>query len=183
MSYSRSRWRRTPNAPAIEFEDASLTYGELNRRANRLARYLRTIGVKPETRVAIGLGRGLEMVVGMVAVLKAGGAYVPLDLSYPEQRLRFILEDSAPVALLARSDLRDLPGGTEAGIQIVDVANEVVYADLPETNLELSETGVDPENLAYVIYTSGSTGRTEGERDTPPQHSWIHFWNGLCELR
>ncbi|MBZ5509478.1 MAG: AMP-binding protein, partial [Acidobacteriia bacterium] len=80
--------RRTPNAPAIVFEDASLTYGELNRRANQLAHYLRSIGVKPETRVAIGLERGLEMVVGMVAVLKAGGAYVPLDLSYPEQRLQ-----------------------------------------------------------------------------------------------
>ena len=103
--------RRTPNAPAILFEDASLTYGELNRRANQLAHYLRSIGVKPETRVAIGVERGLEMVVGMVAVLKAGGAYVPLDLSYPEQRLRFMLQDSAPVALLARSDLRDLPAG------------------------------------------------------------------------
>src|SRR5579864_6019784 len=154
--------RRTTNAPAIVFEDAFLTYGELNRRANRLARYLRTIGVKPETRVAIGVERGLEMVVGMVAVLKAGGAYVPLDLSYPEQRLRFMLQDSAPVALLARSDLRDLPAGIEAGIQIVDVGNEVMYEDLPETNLERSETGVDPECLAYVIYTSGSTGEPKG---------------------
>src|SRR5580765_8276951 len=154
--------RKTPNAPAIVFEDASLTYGELNRRANRLARYLRTIGVKPETRVAIGVERGLEMVVGMVAVLKAGGAYVPLDLSYPEQRLQFILQDSAPVALLARSDLRDLPGGIEAGIQIVDVGNEVVYEDLAETNLERVETGVDAECLAYVIYTSGSTGEPKG---------------------
>ena len=153
---------RMPNNVAVEYQGQELTYGKLNRRANRLARYLRTIGVKPEKRVAIGLERGLEMVVGMVAVLKAGGAYVPLDLSYPEQRLRFILEDSAPVALLARSDLRDLPGGIEAGIQIVDVGNEVVYADLPETNLERSETGVNPENLAYVIYTSGSTGEPKG---------------------
>src|SRR5579864_7603526 len=154
--------RRTPNGPAIVLEDAFLTYGELNRRANRLARHLRTIGVKPETRVAIGVERGLEMVAGMLAVLKAGGAYVPLDLSYPEQRLRFMLQDSAPVALLARSDLRDLPAGIEAGIQIVDVGNEVVYEDLPETNLERSETGVDPECLAYVIYTSGSTGEPKG---------------------
>ncbi|HEV8491405.1 MAG TPA: amino acid adenylation domain-containing protein, partial [Candidatus Angelobacter sp.] len=154
--------RRTPQAPAIVFEDASLTYGDLNRRANQLARYLRTIGVKPETRVAIGVERGLEMVVGMVAVLKAGGAYVPLDLSYPEQRLRFILEDSAPVALLARSDLRDLPGAIAPGMQLVDVENEVVYEELPETNLERGETGVDAENLAYVIYTSGSTGEPKG---------------------
>ncbi|HET8891689.1 MAG TPA: amino acid adenylation domain-containing protein [Candidatus Angelobacter sp.] len=154
--------RRTPNAPAIVFEDAFLTYGELNRKANRLARYLRSLGVKPETRVAIGLERGLEMVVGMVAVLKAGGAYVPLDLSYPEQRLQFMLQDSAPVALLARSDTRDLPGAIAAGLQVVDVGNEVVYEDQPETNLERAETGVDPECLAYVIYTSGSTGEPKG---------------------
>ena len=153
---------RMPNNVAVEYQGQELTYGELNRRANQLAHYLRTIGVKPETRVAIGVERGLEMVVGMVAVLKAGGAYVPLDLSYPEQRLQFMLQDSAPVALLARSDLRDLPGAIEAGIQIVDVGNEVVYEDQPETNLEREETGVDPECLAYVIYTSGSTGEPKG---------------------
>src|SRR6476646_5600385 len=154
--------RITPNPPAVVFKDASLTYGELNRRANQLAHYRRSVGVKPETRGASGVERGLEMVVGMVAVLKAGGAYVPLDLSYPEQRLRFILEDSAPVALLARSDLQGLPGEIEAGIQIVDVGNEVVYEDLPETNLEREETGVTAENIAYVIYTSGSTGEPKG---------------------
>src|SRR5579859_7399053 len=153
---------KMPNNVAVEYQGQELTYGELNRRANQLAHYLRSIGVKPETRVAIGLERGLEMVVGMVAVLKAGGAYVPLDLSYPEQRLRFMLQDSAPVALLARSDLRDLPAGIEAGLQIVDVGNEIVYEDQPETNLERGETGVNPENLAYVIYTSGSTGEPKG---------------------
>ena len=157
--------RRTPNAPAIVFEDASLTYGELNRRANQLARYLRSIGVKPETRVAIGVERGLEMVVGMVAVLKAGGAYVPLDLSYPVERLQFILQDSAPVALLVSSEwqgMEDLAGGIHEGIQIIDLANEDVFTNLPETNLDRAETGVDPENLACVIYTSGSTGEPKG---------------------
>src|SRR6476661_3736902 len=153
---------RMPNNVAVEYQGQELTYGELNRRANQLAHYLRTIGVKPERRVAIGVERGLEMVVGMVAVLKAGGAYVPLDLSYPEQRLRFILEDSAPVALLVRSDLQGMPGAIEAGIEMVDLGNEVVYEELPETNLERGETGVDPENLAYVIYTSGSTGEPKG---------------------
>jgi amino acid adenylation domain-containing protein len=153
---------RMPDNVAVEYMGQELTYAELNRKANQLARYLRTIGVKLETRVAIGVERGLEMVVGMVAVLKAGGAYVPLDLSYPEQRLQFIFEDSAPVALLARSDLQGLPGGIDASIQIVDVANEIVYEDLPDTNLERMETGVDPECLAYVIYTSGSTGEPKG---------------------
>jgi amino acid adenylation domain-containing protein len=152
---------RVPNNVAVEYQGQELTYGELNRKANRLAHYLRTIGVKPETRVAIGVERGLEMVIGMVAVLKAGGAYVPLDLSFPEQRLRFIIEDSAPVALLVRSDLQGMPA-IEAGIEMVDLGNEVVYEELPETNLERGETGVDPENLAYVIYTSGSTGEPKG---------------------
>ena len=137
----------------------------LNRRANRLARYLRTVGVRPEARVAIGVERGLEMVVGMVAVLKAGGAYVPLDLSYPVERLQFILEDSSPVALLVRSDgqgLGDWAGAVHEGIQVIDLANEDVFRNLPETNLERAETGVEAENLAYVIYTSGSTGEPKG---------------------
>ena len=156
---------KRPNAVAVEHQGQELMYAELNRRANRLAHYLRTVGVRPEARVAIGVERGLEMVVGMVAVLKAGGAYVPLDLSYPVERLQFILQDSAPVALLVRSDwpgLQDLAGGVHAGIQVVDLANEDAFANLPETNLERGETGVDAENLAYVIYTSGSTGEPKG---------------------
>ena len=156
---------RRPNAVAVEYQGQELTYAELNRRANRLARYLRTVGVKPEARVAIGVERGLEMVVGMVAVLKAGGAYVPLDLSYPVERLQFILEDSAPVALLVRSawqGLQDLAGGIHEGIQVIDLVNEEVFRNLPETNLERVETGVEAENLAYVIYTSGSTGEPKG---------------------
>ena len=157
--------RRTPSAPAIMFEDAYLTYSELNRRANKLGHYLRASGVKQETRLAVWVERGLEMAVGMGSVLKPGGSYVPLDLSYPEQRLRFILEDSAPVALLARSDLQGLPElarGIHEGIQIIDLANEDAFRNLPETNLERVETGVDPECLAYVIYTSGSTGEPKG---------------------
>ena len=153
---------RMPNKVAVEYMGQELSYGDLNRRANQLAHYLRTIGVTLETRVAIGVERGLELVVGMLAVLKAGGAYVPLDLSFPEQRLQFILQDSNPVALLVRSDLQGLPGGIEAGIQIVDIENELAYEYLPETNPGRAETGVDSECLAYVIYTSGSTGEPKG---------------------
>ncbi|HET9280362.1 MAG TPA: condensation domain-containing protein, partial [Candidatus Angelobacter sp.] len=153
---------RSPQARAIVFGDDSLTYGELNRRANQLARYLRSVGVKPDTRVAIGLERSLEMVVGMMAVLKAGGAYVPLDLSYPEERLRFILEDSAPVALLARNDLQGLLRGIDERVHVIDLSSDFMFEDLPETNLDRAETGVDPECLACVIYTSGSTGEPKG---------------------
>ncbi|HEY2914372.1 MAG TPA: condensation domain-containing protein, partial [Candidatus Angelobacter sp.] len=156
---------KRPNAVAVEHVGEELTYAELNRRANRLAHYLRTVGVKPEARVAIGVERGLEMVVGVVAVLKAGGAYVPLDLSYPVERLQFILQDSAPVAMLVSSNgqgVANLGSAIHAGIQVIDVANEDVFRNLPETNLDRTETGVDTENLVYVIYTSGSTGEPKG---------------------
>jgi amino acid adenylation domain-containing protein len=154
--------RRTPQAPAIGFENASLSYGELNRRANQLAHYLRALGVKPDARVAICVERGFEMVVGLVAILKAGGAYVPLDLSYPMERLQFILQDSVPVALLAQGDLHGVLGGIDERVCVIDLANEVVFGDLPETDLDRHETGVDSECLAYVIYTSGSTGEPKG---------------------
>ena len=90
---------KTPEAVAVVFEEESVSYGELNRRANRLAHYLRSLGVRPDDRVAICLERGIEMIVALLGVLKAGGAYVPLDPGYPEERLRFMLEDSAPAAL------------------------------------------------------------------------------------
>ena len=144
---------RMPNAVAVEYQGEELMYAELNRQANQLAHYLRTLGVKPEARVAIGVERRLEMVVGMLAVLKAGGAYVPLDLSYPEERLRFILEDSAPVALMVRSDGQGLLGGIDERVQVIDLTNEIVFGGLPERNLERTETGVEAESLAYVIYT------------------------------
>ena len=108
MSCSRNRWTRTPDAVAVVFEDASLSYAELNRRANQLAHHLRELGVRPDDRVAICVERGLEMIVALLAVLKAGGAYVPLDPAYPAERLRFMLEDCAPVALLTQSHLQEL---------------------------------------------------------------------------
>ena len=154
--------RKTAKAPAILFGNACRTYEELNRRANQLAHYLRTVGVGPDARVAIGVERGLEMVVGMVAVLKAGGAYVPLDLSYPPERLQFILKDSAPVALLLQGDVPGWAGGINADIHVIDLTDEVVFSKQAETNLERAETGVDAECLAYVIYTSGSTGIPKG---------------------
>ena len=100
--------KKTPKAEAVVFEDASLSYEELNRRANRLAHYLRELGVKPDERVAICVERGLEMVVGLLGILKAGGAYVPLDPEYPVERLRYMLEDSGPVALLTQGRLEGL---------------------------------------------------------------------------
>ncbi|MDE9567355.1 AMP-binding protein, partial [Xenorhabdus bovienii] len=85
---------------AVVFEEQTLSYGELNRQANRLAHYLILLGVRPDVRVAICIERSPELIVGLLAILKAGGAYVPLDPSYPIERLAYMLDDSAPVALL-----------------------------------------------------------------------------------
>jgi non-ribosomal peptide synthetase component F len=94
--------RLQPQAIALELDEASLTYGELDARANRLAHRLIALGVRPDDRVAVAAERRLETVVGLLAVMKAGGAYVPLDPSYPAERLAFMLADAAPVAVLAR---------------------------------------------------------------------------------
>jgi non-ribosomal peptide synthetase component F len=98
---------RTPGAAALVFEDETLSYAELNARANRLAHHLRALGVGPDARVGICVERSLEMVVGVLGVLKAGGAYVPLDPGYPAERLAYMLADSAPAAVLVQTHLRD----------------------------------------------------------------------------
>ncbi|OJT19749.1 peptide synthetase [Archangium sp. Cb G35] len=148
---------RTPDAVAAVFEDESLTYAELERRANRLAWHLRSLGVGPETRVGLSVERSVEMVVGMLGILKAGGAYVPLDPDYPRERLAFMLEDSGAKVLVTQ---RHLAGTLPAR----DV--QTVAVDEPGTFTSGSDAppapGTGPEGLAYVIYTSGSTGRPKG---------------------
>jgi amino acid adenylation domain-containing protein len=162
---------RTPERIAVVHEERELTYGELNARANRLAHYLRTLGVKPDARVAICVERGLDMVVGLLAVLKAGGAYVPLDPMYPAERLSYMLQDSTPVAILTdaqvpasvQAELRSaLVGGADA-IPVIDLqAAANSWAKQPKSNPKRMRVGLNPAHLAYVIYTSGSTGRPKG---------------------
>ncbi|MBD1913465.1 MULTISPECIES: non-ribosomal peptide synthetase [unclassified Leptolyngbya] len=149
---------RTPNAIAVEFEGRSLTYRELNQRSNRLAHYLQTLGVKPETLVGICVERSLEMVIGLLGILKAGGAYVPLDPAYPQARLAFMLEDSEISVLLTQHGLvKKLPTHT-AQIVCLDTHWEQI-AIAPQENLD---SGVTADHLAYTIYTSGSTGKPKG---------------------
>ncbi|MBD1229706.1 AMP-binding protein, partial [Xenorhabdus griffiniae] len=102
-----------PNAPAVVFEEQTMSYGELNRRANQLAHYLIARGVRPDKRVAICVERSLDMVVGLLAILKAGGAYVPLDPAYPTERLTYMLNDAAPVVLLTQSTLANTLNRTD----------------------------------------------------------------------
>jgi amino acid adenylation domain-containing protein/FkbM family methyltransferase len=153
----------TPEATAVEYEDASYSYGELNRRANRLAHHLIDLGVKRDQRVGICMERSFEMVVGLLGVLKAGGAYVPLDPEYPAERLRYMLADSNPVAVLTQSYLKGLLGecGEDVAVVAMGEADEADerWKDEPETN---PEARAKPNDLAYVIYTSGSTGAPKG---------------------
>ncbi|HEX2092176.1 MAG TPA: amino acid adenylation domain-containing protein, partial [Longimicrobiaceae bacterium] len=150
---------RTPDAVALVFEDEALSYAELNRRANRLAHHLRDMGVGPDVRVALGVERSPEMVVGLLATLKAGGAYVPLDPAYPAERLRYMLEDSRPALLLTQERLRGRLTTPEVRTVALD-AEAPSWRHRPETNPE--RTGLTPEHLAYIVYTSGSTGRPKG---------------------
>ncbi len=148
--------RRTPEAEAIVHESCRVTYAALNRRANRLAHHLRTLGVGPETRVGLYLDRLDDALVGLLGVLKAGGAYVPLDPSLPPQRLAFLIEDARVSALLTRTSLAS--GLSEHRVPVV-VIDQVDDRALDESD---PTPWARPDNLAYVIYTSGSLGQPKG---------------------
>ncbi|MFZ1006511.1 MAG: amino acid adenylation domain-containing protein [Candidatus Sulfotelmatobacter sp.] len=153
---------RTPQAVAVVHEQKQLSYEELNRRANQLAWRLRELGVEPEVRVAICAQRSFEMIVGLLAILKAGGVYVPLDPSYPEERLKCMLTDCAPAALLMQGGLARLVSGIGETLPMLDLSDTSGWADQPEANLKPANTGITSENIAYIIYTSGSTGQPKG---------------------
>ncbi|KRB65132.1 hypothetical protein ASE07_27810 [Noviherbaspirillum sp. Root189] len=162
-----ARAAASPDTVALEHGGTEVSYAELNARANRLARHLRKQGVSPDTRVAICMTRGIDMVVGLLAVWKAGGAYVPLDPAYPPERLSFMLKDSAPVAVLMHAWIGEQTQYTllaAAGFApILDIeADAMRWNEEMQDNLPRSETGAGPEHLAYVIYTSGSTGQPKG---------------------
>ncbi|WP_397458261.1 amino acid adenylation domain-containing protein [Pseudomonas asplenii] len=150
---------KAPDALAVTHGSRSLTYGELNRRANQLAHHLRACGVGPDGLVGLAVDRGLEMLVGLLAILKAGGAYVPLDPDYPEDRLAYMIEDSRIRLLLTQSHLLGrLP--IPDGVHSLCLDQEGDWLEgYPQHNLP---TLTDPDNLAYVIYTSGSTGKPKG---------------------
>jgi fengycin family lipopeptide synthetase B len=149
----------TPDAVAVVYENQQLTYSELNAKANQLAHYLRSLGVKPEVLVGICVERSLNMVIGLLAILKAGGAYVPLDPSYPKERLAFILEDAQISVLLTQSHLlENLPSSTAIDIVCLDTDHQNIVDQSPQNPIHESTT----DNLAYIIYTSGSTGQPKG---------------------
>lgn len=146
----------TPDAVAVIFEGEELSYGELDARANRLAHHLRSLGVGPEARVAVCLRRSAQTIVALLGVLKAGGAYIPLDSAHPRERIAFMLEDAAPVALITETALASrLPEA--AGHRVwVDADAEAIAAC---SSARVRHGSAQPDGSAYVIYTSGSTGR------------------------
>ena len=154
--------QRHPERVAVVCEGEGITYGELNRRANQLGRYLRTKGVGPEVLVGIALERSVEMVVGVLGILKAGGAYVPMDVEYPKERLRYMLEDAGVRVLVSETGVLQRLPESVAGVDVVRMDEEEERKKISEESGEDFESGVGPENLAYMIYTSGSTGKPKG---------------------
>ena len=149
---------RTPEAVAVEFEDESLTYRELDQRGNRLANRLRRLGVGPETLVGLAVERSLEMVVGLLGILKAGGAYVPLDPAYPGPRLGFMIEEIGTPVILTQARFADaLPAGSARLVSL-----DADWSDIATESDVAPAGGVGPDDLIYVMYTSGSTGRPKG---------------------
>ena len=155
--------RQTPDRVAVVFDRQQLTYQQLNRQANQLAHYLKTLGVEPETLVGICVERSVMMVVALLAVLKAGGAYVPFDPSYPSDRLAYMLADSRVSLLLTTAQLRtdnSVLSPVWEGYPIVEL--DGVSESLESFSRENPDSGIERQNLAYVLYTSGSTGKPKG---------------------
>jgi amino acid adenylation domain-containing protein len=166
-----------PDAIALVYEDQQLTYDQLNRRANQLAHYLLALGVQHDDRVAICAERSLDMIVGLIGILKAGAAYVPLDPGYPEDRLAYMLADSAPVALLTQAALvAGLPAPAMPVI-LLD-ADAAAIGQQADGNPDPAPQGLTSRHLAYVIYTSGSTGLPKGVM--VEQRSVLNLWQALA---
>ncbi|RSS14087.1 amino acid adenylation domain-containing protein [Streptomyces sp. WAC08401] len=182
---------RHPGRTALTFEGTSLSYADLNARANRLARLLTARGIGPDALVALALPRSAELVVALLAVVKSGAAYVPLDPGYPADRLAHALSDSAPAALLTDRATADRLPAHE--VPLVVLGDDPAHPDgdatrtYPATDLAQSERirPLDPRDTAYVIYTSGSTGRPKGvavpHRNVVRLFSATEQWFGFDE--
>jgi len=146
-----------PEAPAVVLNGQIVSYGELDRRANQLANYLTNLGVEAETIVGICLDRSPESVISSLAVLKAGGAFLPLDPKLPLERLRFMLNDAKPRALITNSEFAEEIAGESCAVVAIDNNREIEKCSVAAPAIESAK-----DQLAYVIYTSGSTGEPKG---------------------
>ena len=155
-----SQVKENPEKTAVTFENDHLTYQELNKRANRLASYLKSLGAGPETLVGVYVMPSIDMLVSVLGVLKAGSAYIPLDPTFPRDRLAFMLEDSEASILITQQSLADSEGFPANHCRNICLDREwKTIASHSGLNLK---SGANPSDLAYVIYTSGSTGKSKG---------------------
>lgn len=170
--------KRTPEATALVFEDQQLTYRELNRQANQLANYLRTLGVGPDVLVGVRMERSARLVIALLGIVKAGGAYLPLDLAYPKDRVAFMLDDARAPVLLTEEKLAGDILETNARIVCLDEERDRIAGFGEETPANLTST----DNLIYVIYTSGSTGVPKGVSVTHRAVNRLVFNTNYVEL-
>ena len=154
----------SPQEPALVFEEATLTYAQLNREANRLAHFLIDEGIGPGDLVALALPRSIGMVVGLLAVVKAGGAYLPLDPDYPAERLAYMLQDAQPRCVLTTTRIAELLPSDFARLLLDQADTQIKLSQQPELNPTDAHRGapLQQQHPAYVIYTSGSTGEPKG---------------------
>ena len=154
--------QRTPDGIALEFGGESLAYRDLDCKSNRLARYLVDLGIEPEQLIAIYLERSFEMVVALLGILKAGAAYVPLDPSYPEERLRFMMEDAQISVIVTQARVFENAPYSAFKPTCTTVCMDRDHAVIQRQSSEALDLKIEPDSLAFVIYTSGSTGTPKG---------------------
>jgi natural product biosynthesis luciferase-like monooxygenase protein len=166
--------RRTPDETAVVVGGRSVSYRELDARAERLAAELRTLGAAPDVRIGLCVERSVELIVGLLGILKAGAAYVPMDPGYPPDRIAFMIEDArSPVIVATEETAHLLPAHSKTVLLRQD--------EEPRASAPVGDTrGVTAENLAYVIFTSGSTGKPKGVMVT--HRNVVNFFHGMDEL-
>ncbi|AIQ12432.1 non-ribosomal peptide synthetase [Paenibacillus durus] len=176
---------RRPDHTAVVFEGEQLTYRELNEQADRVAQLLRARGVRRETPVGIMIDRSLEMVTGLLGILKSGGAYLPLDPAFPEERIRYMLEDSGAKLVVTQGHLVNKVGEASMDCETLVIDDSIltmqtVQEASAQTSAAANKVDHDPQDLAYIIYTSGSTGLPKG---VLVEHgAFANFCHGFSDL-